>query len=66
MILAGGKGTRQAPYTPILPKPLMPIDEIPILEVVLRQLSAAGIRDIMLSVGYLASRLEAYFGDGTR
>jgi NDP-sugar pyrophosphorylase family protein len=66
VILAGGKGTRLAPYTTILPKPLMPIDDMPILEVVIRQLWRAGIRDITLSVGYLASLLEAYFGDGSK
>lgn len=66
VILAGGKGTRLAPYTTVLPKPLMPIDDMPILEIVLRQLRRAGIQDITLSVGYLASLLEAYFGDGSR
>ena len=66
VILAGGKGTRLRPYTTVLPKPLMPIGDMPILEIVLRQLSTAGFRDITLSVGYLASLLEAYFGDGGR
>ena len=64
VILAGGKGTRLAPYTTILPKPLMPIGDMPILEIVIRQLRRAGICDITLSVGYLAAVLEAYFGDG--
>jgi NDP-sugar pyrophosphorylase family protein len=66
VILAGGKGRRLLPYSTILPKPLMPIGEMPILEIVIRQLRRAGIRDITLSVGYLASLLEAYFGDGRR
>ncbi|MGA2585568.1 MAG: sugar phosphate nucleotidyltransferase [Candidatus Aminicenantales bacterium] len=66
VILAGGTGRRLAPYTTILPKPLMPIDDMPILEVVVRQLRRAGIRDITLAVGYLASLLEAYFGDGSK
>jgi len=66
VILAGGKGRRLAPYTAILPKPLMPIDDMPILEVVIRQLRCAGIWDITLAVGYLASLLEAYFGDGSK
>lgn len=66
VILAGGRGRRLAPYTAILPKPLMPIDDMPILEVVVRQLQHAGIRDITLAVGYLASLLEAYFGDGSK
>jgi NDP-sugar pyrophosphorylase family protein len=66
VILAGGKGRRLAPYTTILPKPLMPINDMPILEVVIRQLRGAGIRDITLSVGYLSSLLEAYFGNGSK
>jgi NDP-sugar pyrophosphorylase family protein len=66
VILAGGRGRRLAPYTTILPKPLMPIDDMPILEVVVRQLRRAGIRDITLAVGHLASLLEAYFGDGSK
>lgn len=66
VILAGGKGTRLAPYTTVLPKPLMPVDDRPILEIVLRQLARHGIDEIILSVGYLAELLEAYFQDGSR
>ena len=44
IILAGGKGTRLAPYTKMLPKPLMPIGEMPILEILLRQMRRAGIQ----------------------
>ncbi len=66
IILAGGKGTRLAPYTTIFPKPLMPIDDVPILEVVLRQLRASGFRRVTLAVGHLAELLVAYFGDGSR
>lgn len=66
VILAGGKGARLAPYTNILPKPLMPVGDIPILEIILRQLKNAGFKKIILSVGYLASLIEAYFGDGSR
>ena len=55
VILAGGRGARLAPYTTVLPKPLMPIGDMPILEIVIRQLRRAGVRDITLSVGYLAS-----------
>ncbi len=66
VVLAGGKGQRLAPYTTVLPKPLMPIDDLPILEVMIRQLRYAGIREITLAVGYLASLLEAYFGDGSK
>ncbi len=66
VILAGGKGTRLAPYTTVLPKPLMPIGEMPILEIVLRQLARYGIWDITLAVGYLAELLMAYCGDGEK
>lgn len=66
VILAGGRGTRLAPYTTILPKPLMPIGEKPILEIVIRQLHRHGFNDITLAVGYMAELLMAYFGDGTR
>lgn len=66
IILAGGKGTRLAPYTTILPKPLMPIGDMPILEIVIRQLAYHGIRDITLAVGYLAELLMAYCGDGEK
>lgn len=66
VILAGGKGTRLAPYTKILPKPLMPIGDMPILEVILRQMHQAGIREVVLAVGHLAELLRAFFQDGSR
>jgi NDP-mannose synthase len=66
VILAGGKGSRLRPYTAILPKPLMPVGEIPILEVVITQLKRDGFTEIIMAVGYLASLIEAYFGDGKR
>ena len=64
VILAGGKGTRLAPYTNILPKPLMPIGDMPILEVLLRQMKTAGVDEAILTVGHLAGLLEAFFKDG--
>lgn len=66
VILAGGKGQRLRPYTTVLPKPLMPIGDMPILEVVLRQLKAAGVTRVTIAVGYLAELLKAFFGDGQR
>jgi NDP-sugar pyrophosphorylase family protein len=66
VVLAGGKGQRLRPYTTILPKPLMPIGDMPILEVVLRQLKAAGVTRVTMAVGHLAQLLQAFFGDGQR
>jgi len=66
ILLAGGKGTRLAPYTTILPKPLLPIDDQPILEIVIRQLVHAGFDEITLAVGHLAELIAAYFGNGGR
>jgi len=65
IVLAGGKGTRLAPYTKILPKPLMPIGDMPILEVLLRQMKNAGIDEVVLTVGHLAGLLRAFFQDGS-
>jgi NDP-sugar pyrophosphorylase family protein len=66
VILAGGKGTRLAPYTTVLPKPLLPIGEAPILDVVIRQLAGYGFGNITLAVGYLAHLIEAVLQDGSR
>jgi NDP-sugar pyrophosphorylase family protein len=64
IILAGGKGTRLKPYTSVLPKPLMPLGDRAILEILIRQLARQGFADITLSVGHLAHLIEAVFGDG--
>jgi NDP-sugar pyrophosphorylase family protein len=66
VILAGGKGRRLRPYTTVLPKPLMPLGDMPIVEVVLRQLAAFGFEEVTLAVGYLAELLMAYCGDGSK
>lgn len=66
VILAGGKGRRLRPYTTVLPKPLMPLGDMPIIEVVLRQLAAFGFDDVTLAVGYLAELMMAYCGDGSK
>jgi len=66
IILAGGKGTRLRPLTLNLPKPLVPIGDMPILEIVVRQLSAAGFNHITMSTGYMAELILAHFGDGSR
>jgi NDP-sugar pyrophosphorylase family protein len=66
VILAGGKGTRLKPYTTILPKPLMPIGDMPILEILLRQMRRAGVDEAVLTVGHLAELLRLFFQDGQR
>lgn len=66
VILAGGRGTRLAPYTTVLPKPLMPIGQHPILELILRQLRRAGFDRAEIATGYLSQLIESYFGDGSR
>jgi NDP-sugar pyrophosphorylase family protein len=66
VVLAGGKGTRLAPYTKTLPKPLMPIGDMPILEILLRQMRVAGIDEVVMAVGHLSNMLESFFADGSR
>ncbi|MCL2247780.1 MAG: sugar phosphate nucleotidyltransferase [Oscillospiraceae bacterium] len=66
VILAGGKGTRLKPYTAVLPKPLMPVGEYPILEVLIRQLKHFGVTDITLAVNHQAELIRAFFNDGSR
>lgn len=66
VILAGGKGTRLKPYTTVFPKPLMPINDMPILEVVLRQLKSFGFEKITLSVNHLAELIQTFFGNGSK
>ena len=65
MILAGGEGTRLRPYTTVLPKPLMPIGDRPVLDIVVRQLKRHGFDSITLATGYLAELIEAFFRDGS-
>ncbi len=60
VILAGGKGMRLRPYTSILPKPLMPIGEYPVLEIILRQLVHYGVDEVVIAIGYLGSLIRAY------
>jgi NDP-sugar pyrophosphorylase family protein len=64
VILAGGKGTRLKPYTTVFPKPLMPIGEMPVLEVLLRQLKSFGFEKITISVSHLANLIQSFFNDG--
>lgn len=66
VILAGGKGTRLRPYTTCIPKPLMPIGDMPVLEVLLRQLKRDGFDEVVITVGYLSELIRAFFQDGSR
>jgi NDP-sugar pyrophosphorylase family protein len=66
VVLAGGKGTRLLPYTTLLPKPLVPVGEHPILEHALRLIQRAGFERITLCVGHLSELIRAYFGDGKK
>jgi NDP-mannose synthase len=66
VVLAGGKGTRLRPYTVVLPKPLMPIGEYPILEVIVRQLARSGFSRITLAVNHQAELIKAFFEDGAK
>ncbi len=57
---------RLAPLTEVIPKPLVPIGGMPVLEIVIRQLKANGFHRITLAVGYLSELIKAYFQDGSR
>jgi len=66
IVLAGGLGTRLRPLTFAIPKPLIPVGERPILEVLIENLKAHGVTDIYLAVGYRAELIQLYFQDGQR
>jgi NDP-sugar pyrophosphorylase family protein len=66
VVLAGGKGSRLRPYTALIPKPLMPIGEHTIVEILLRQLARAGTTEVVICVGHQAALIEAVLGDGGR
>jgi len=66
VILAGGKGTRLRPFTATLPKPLVPVGDRSILDIVLLQLRRAGVERVTMAVNHLAHLIMSYFGDGQR
>jgi NDP-sugar pyrophosphorylase family protein len=66
LILAGGEGVRLRPLTYSIPKPLLPIKEKPILEIIIERLASFGIKEIILATGYKSYMIEAYFIDGSR
>ena len=65
VVLAGGKGSRLGPYTTVLPKPLLPVGDRAILDVVVRQLRACGFSDLTMAVGYLSHLVRAVMSDGS-
>ena len=65
VIMAGGRGARISELFPNIPKPLIPIDGIPVLEREICSLASQGFRDIVLTVSYLHEKIEEYFGDGS-
>ncbi|NQT36565.1 MAG: NTP transferase domain-containing protein [Planctomycetes bacterium] len=66
VLLAGGKGTRLKPFSTIFPKPLVPLDDVPVIEVLVRQLQAHGITDLTVVTGHLAELIRTFLGDGSR
>lgn len=66
MILAGGLGTRLRPFTFSIPKPLLPLGDKPILQIIINQLKNGGIDDIVLATGYQSELIRAFCGDGSR
>lgn len=65
VIQAGGKGTRLRPYTLILPKPLMPVGELPVIELLLKWLRRNGISEVLITTGYLGHLIKALCADGS-
>ena len=64
VILAGGIGSRLRPYTLSLPKPLLPVGDKPILEIIVQQLAKFGFNHLTMAVNHQADLFSAYFGDG--
>lgn len=66
VIMAGGKGTRLQPFTAVFPKPLMPLGDMPVIELLLLQLRNAGVTEVILAVNHLHHLIRAFCGDGSR
>lgn len=65
VVMAGGKGARLQPFTASFPKPLMPLGDMPVIELLLRQLKAAGVEEVILAVNHLHHLIRAFCGDGS-
>lgn len=66
VIMAGGLGTRLKPFTHIIPKPLLPVGEKSVLEIVMHKLKSQGFKEIILAVGYKSDLFESFFGNGSK
>jgi NDP-mannose synthase len=66
VILAGGKGTRLRPFTTTIPKPIVPVGDKAIMEILIEQLASYGCDHVTVTTGHLAQLVMAYFGDGTK
>lgn len=66
VILAGGKGTRLRPYTIAMPKPLVPVGDYPIMEILIRQLAKYGFKRVIITVNHQADLIKTYFGNGEK
>jgi NDP-mannose synthase len=66
VIMAGGKGTRLHPYSALFPKPLMPLGDMPVLELLLRRMKRAGISDVIIAINHLGHLIRSFFGDGSQ
>lgn len=66
VILAGGKGTRLKPYTSVIPKPLVPVGEKAILEILITRLKKEGVDEVFICLNHFAEIIMAFFGDGSR
>jgi NDP-sugar pyrophosphorylase family protein len=65
VLMAGGRGTRLYPYTAVLPKPLLPVGDKPVLELLLQHLHRHGIRSVVIAVNHLHHLIQNFFGDGS-
>ena len=66
VLMAGGRGTRISELFPNIPKPLIPINNTPVLEREIISLRDQGFTDIILTIGYMAEKIKYYFGDGSK
>ena len=66
VIQAGGKGVRLHPYTLLLPKPLMPVGDLPVIEVLIKWLRRWGVKKTYITLGYLGQLIRSFCGDGSQ